>query len=158
MDQIRELLIGEFVQDTNNKFESLQRKVDAIQEEYRENIGMLSNSFDTKLEKLEQSSNDHYQYLQEYIDVKMQEQTKLTTNSMMGLKEELYIQKEHINKSLTMVKKIFDVKLEALREEFSSKSVSKTSLASMFLEYSLKLKDSDIESEIKNEINQDIKR
>lgn len=156
MDQIRELLIGDFIQDTNKKLEVMQERLDDIQEDYREDIERLSNNFNAKIMQMDKVSSDKYEYLERQIDEKIKGESKRSTTHLEVLKEELNTHKEYSDKSLSMFKKIYDAKLQALRDEHSQKSVSKTSLASMFLEYSLKLKDSNIENEIKSEITKDI--
>jgi hypothetical protein len=53
------------------------------------------------------------------------------------------------------VKKSTNKNIKELRDEIIERDVSKESLSSIFMDYSLRLKDSSIERELINEISKD---
>ncbi len=150
MDQIRELLIGEFIRDTKRKFELLESRLDELQEENLRNVNALSKNISSKMEQLHQNNSRKYEYLENLLEAKIKEHEGLNRNEFDTIINDMTQQKEFANKSLTAIKKMFDIKLKTLKDDMEAKSVSKISLSSMFLDHSLKLKGSDIEGEIQN--------
>ncbi len=153
MDQIRELLIGEFVRDTKSKFELIDSKLDEIQEDNLRNVNALSKNISAKIEQVHQDNNSKYEYLENLLEAKLKENKSLNRNELDNINSDIASQKELTSKSLKALKKMFDIKLKNLRDDIDAKSVSKVSLSSMFLEHSLKLKGSDIEDEIQDIFN-----
>ncbi|SFV62798.1 hypothetical protein MNB_SV-6-509 [hydrothermal vent metagenome] len=150
MDQIRELLIGEFVRNTKSKFELIESRLDELQEDNLRNVNALSKNISAKIEQLQQNSKSNYEYLENLLEAKLKESKSLNQNEFNNIKSDIEAQKEFTSKSLATLKKIFDAKLKTMIDEMDAKSVSRASLSSMFLEHSLKLKGSDIEDEMQN--------
>jgi len=153
MDQIRELLIGEFVRDTNSRFELMENRLDELQEDNLRNVNSLSKNISSKIEQLQQDNSSRYDYLENLLNAKLKEQNSLNQNEFENLKNNITSQKEFTTKSLTTLKKMFDIKLNNLRDDIDAKNVSKVSLSSMFLEHSLNLKGTDIGNEVQNILN-----
>jgi hypothetical protein len=150
MNQIRELLIGEFVQETRTKLDLINSKLDEIQEEYKRDIDSVSQSLEAKVEQLHQSNSSNYEYLENLLNAKLKEQKGLNESDFQNIKDEAVRQKEFTIKSLNSLKSMIDIKLKILKDDFDANSVSKLSLSSIFMEYSMKLKGSDIESELES--------
>jgi len=128
----------------------IESRLDELQEDNLRNVNALSKNISSKIEQLRQNSNSNYEYLENLLEAKLKEHKSLNKNEFDSINSDIASQKEFTNKSLTALKKIFDIKLKNLKDDLDAKSVSKVSLSSMFLEHSLKLKGSDIENEIGN--------
>jgi hypothetical protein len=138
MNQIRELLIGEFVQETRTKLDLINSKLDEIQEEYKRDIDSVSQSLEAKVEQLHQSNSSNYEYLENLLNAKLKEQKGLNESNFQNIKDEAVRQKEFTIKSLNSLKSMIDIKLKILKDDFDANSVSKLSLSSIFMEYSMK--------------------
>jgi gas vesicle protein len=152
MNQIRELLIGEFSQEVKNQLKLLNERVDQLQEDNKQEIERVAKSLDSKINKVYKISNERFESLKDTIEKKIKEQETLTQDELSALQEVIALQQETSQKSLHILKSRFESKLKDLKDDYIRRNVSKDSLASIFLEYSLKLKESTIEDELKDKL------
>ncbi|SFV60248.1 hypothetical protein MNB_SV-9-807 [hydrothermal vent metagenome] len=152
MEQIRELLIGEFSKETKDRLDRLEAHIEEIQDENLKNIKNLSKSLTNKLNQVHKMSQNSHQNLEDLINRKIKEQKQLTSEEFQDINNQLDIQKDFTNESLNILKKSIKSNIKTLREDIINRSVSKESLSTIFLDYSLRLKDSNVEDELINEI------
>jgi len=155
MEQIRELLIGEFTKETNHRLESIERDIKQMQEENLEHLKSLSKSLTNKINQVHKMSQNSYQNLEELVNKRFKEQKDLTDSEFRAVRDDIEIEKEFTLKSISIVKQSTNRNLKELRDEIIERDVSKESLSSIFMDYSLRLKDSSIERELINEISKD---
>jgi len=141
MNQIRELLLGEFESKTKNEFKSIYRELSEIKEKNQQDMDKLNKSLQQK-----------YQYLENSINTQLNSQQKINSDKFKSIEKEILIQQEYNNKVFNTIKKQFEKRLNSLKEDYTQKNVSKESMASMFFEYALKLKDESIEDKLKKNI------
>lgn len=141
MNQIRELLLGEFESKTKNEFKSIYRELSEIKEKNQQDMDKLNKSLQQK-----------YQYLENSINTQLNSQQKINSDKFKSIEKEILIQQEYNNKVFNTLKKQFEKRLNSLKEDYTQKNVSKESMASMFFEYALKLKDESIEDKLKKNI------
>jgi len=152
MEQIRELLIGEFSKETKDRLDRLEAHIEEMQDENLKNIKNLSKSLTNKLNQVHKMSQNSHQNLEDLINRKIKEQKQLTSEEFQDINNQLDIQKDFTNESLNILKKSIKSNIKTLREDIINRSVSKESLSTIFLDYSLRLKDSNVEDELINEI------
>jgi len=152
MEQIRELLIGEFSKETKDRLDRLEAHIEEMQDENLKNIKNLSKSLTNKLNQVHKMSQNSHQNLEDLINRKIKEQKQLTSEEFEDINNQLDIQKDFTNESLNILKKSIKSNIKTLREDIINRSVSKESLSTIFLDYSLRLKDSNVEDELINEI------
>jgi len=152
MNQIRELLIGEFSQEVKNQLKLLNERVDQLQEDNKREIERVAKTLDSKINKVYKISNERYESLKEGIDKKIKEQESLTQDELVALQDSITIHQDATQKSYNILKSRFETKIKDLKDDYIRRNVSKDSLASIFLEYSLKLKDTTVEDELKDKL------
>ncbi len=152
MEQIRELLIGEFSKETRDRLDRLEAHIEDIQDDNLQNIRNLSKSLTGKINQVHKMSQNSHQNLEDLLNKKLREQKELTDDECKEIKNELDIQKDFTMKSLNILKKSITSNIKFLKEDMITRSVSKESLSSIFLDYSLRLKESSIADELINEI------
>lgn len=141
MDQIRELLIGEFEVKTKNEFKSIYRELDELKEQNQQDIDKLNKILQQK-----------YQYLENSITTQLNSQQEINNNKFTSIQKEILIQQEYNNKVFNTLKKQFENRLNILKDDYTQKNISKESMASMFFEYAVKLKNDNIEDKLKKNI------
>ena len=155
MEQIRELLIGEFIKETKHRLDTIERDMNQIQEENLQHIKSLSKSLTTKINQAHKMSQNNYQNLEDLVNKKFKEQKAITTSELNTIKNDIEIEKDFNKKSLNIVKKSMSSNLKSLREDMVDRHISKESLSTIFFDYSLRLKDSSVEDKLIDEISKD---
>ena len=153
MEQIRELLIGEFSKEIKDRLDRIEAHIDEIEEDNLQIIKNLSKSLTGKINQVHKMSQNNHQNLEDLLNKKFKEQKELTDDEFNEIKNELDIQKEFTMKSLNMLKRNITSNIKLLKEDMITRSVSKESLSSIFLDYSLRLKESSVADELMNEIS-----
>ena len=157
MEQIRELLIGEFVKETQHRLELIERNISQIQEENSQQIKSLSKSLTSKINQAHKMSQNNYQNLEDLMNKKFKEQKEITNSELLTIKNDIEIEKELTKKSFNIVKKGINSSLKLLRDDLIDRHISKESLSTIFFDYSLRLKDSSVEDKLIDEISKDNK-
>jgi len=150
MDQIRDLLIGDFSQEIKNQLKVLDERLTQLHEDNRQAIETLSTTLDAKINKIYKISNEKNESLKLMIEQRLSEQNSITQDEFTSIENRLNTQNISTQKALTLLKSRVDANLTSLQEDNNRKNVSKESLASLFLEYSLKLKDTNLADKIKD--------
>jgi len=152
MEQIRELLIGEFSKEIKDRLDRLEAHIEDIQDDNLKIIKNLSKSLTGRINQVHKMSQNSHQNLEDLLNKKFKEEKELTNNEFNEIKNELDIQREFTIKSLNMLKKNTNSSIKLLKGDMIARNVSKESLSSIFLDYSLRLKDSNVADELVNEI------
>ncbi len=148
MDQIRDLLIGEFVGEYRNQMQFLEDKLSEIEERHRKDIDQLSTLLTSRINQLDKTFSERFDYLEESINKKIKENGNLHKIGLDTLRDEVVANKENADKFIDLLKQRIEKSLRNLKDDYTSKNVSKKDLASMFFEYSLKLKGESIEESV----------
>ena len=141
MDQMRELLLGEFEEKIKNEFNSIYRELEEIKEKNQQEID--------KFNKLLQQK---YQYLENSINTQIKSQQDINGDKFKSIEQEIFIQQEYTTKAFSTLNSRFEKKLNALRDDYTKKNVSKESMATMFFEYAMKLKNENLKDKLKKNI------
>ncbi|MEA3490476.1 MAG: hypothetical protein U9R27_01100 [Campylobacterota bacterium] len=155
MNQIRELLIGEFSQEVKSQLKLLDKRLTQLHEDNKRDIDTIEKTLESKINKVHKVSNERYESIKLLLEQRINEQNSIMQNEVVAIENILATQHESTKKSLNLLKTRMQSKLNDLEETNSRKNVSKESLASMFLEYSLKLKDTTLADKIKEKIEVD---
>jgi hypothetical protein len=157
MEQIRELLIGDFIKETQHRLESIEREISQIQEDNLQQIKNLSKSLTTKINQAHKMSQNNYQNLEDLVNKKFKEQKEITDSQLDSVINEIDTEKNFTRKSLNIVKKSMNNSLKSLREDMNDRHISKETLSTIFFDYSLRLKESSVEDTLIEKIANDNK-
>ena len=141
MSQIRELLLGEFEKQTKNEFQAIYRTLNEIRESNQQDI-----------EKLNKILQKKYQYLETTINNQLNSQKEFNINKFESIQDEINIQQEYTTKAFKTLNSRFEKKLNLIKEDYTQKNVSKESMATMFFEYAMKLKNESVEDKLTENI------
>ncbi len=141
MDQIRELLLGEFKEETKNEFKSIYRELDEIKEKNQQDIDNLSKLLQQK-----------YQHLENSINTQIKSQQDINEDKFKSIGQEIFIQQEYNKQVFNTLKKQFEKRLNTLKDDYTQKNVSKESMASMFFDYAVKLKNENLKDKLKKNL------
>jgi len=141
MSQIRELLLGEFEKQTKNEFQAIYRTLNEIRESNQQDI-----------EKLNKILQKKYQYLETTISTQLNSQKEFNINKFKSIQDEINIQQEYTTKAFNTLNSRFEKKLNIIKEDYTQKNVSKESMATMFFEYAMKLKNESVEDKLTENI------
>jgi exonuclease VII large subunit len=155
IDQIRDLLLGEFMHEFTQRISRVEERLDELEESNSTKIKQLSTHFHKKLEEINNNHQRQYDYLEESIVRGVKEQKSFTTQQAQSLKSELTKEKESLYDALLSLKSRFDKSIVLLQKDYRSKMVSKQSLAGVLFEQSLRLKGDTIEKNLKNQIKKE---
>ncbi|MEA1953809.1 MAG: hypothetical protein U9O24_05410 [Campylobacterota bacterium] len=152
MNQIRDLLIGEFSKEVKDQLKLLDDRLTQLHEDNKRKIEETAKMLETKINKVHAISQERNKSLKLLLEEKMNEQNSITKNEFTVIENTINAQNESHLKSVNLLKNRLELRLNSLEEDNIRKNVSKDSLASMFLEYSLKLKDTSITNELKDKM------
>jgi len=141
MSQIRELLLGEFEKQTKNEFQAIYRTLNEIRESNQQDI-----------EKLNKILQKKYHYLETTINNQLNSQKEFNINKFESIQDEINIQQEYTTKAFKTLNSRFEKKLNLIKEDYTQKNVSKESMATMFFEYAMKLKNESVEDKLTENI------
>ncbi len=141
MDQMRELLLGEFEEKIKNEFNSIYRELEEIKEKNQQEID--------KFNKLLQQK---YQYLENSINTQIKSQQDINGDKFKSIEQEIFIQQEYNKQVFNALRNQFEKRLNALKNDYTQKNVSKESMATMFFEYAMKLKNENLKDKLKKNI------
>ncbi len=152
MEEIRELLFGALEKENKTEFRQLNRKIVELREDMRRELNTFSKSIKGIINQLDTHYSDKFKALEEKTDNRFKAHKNITSAEINSMKKEQSIQKEFVSESLDSLRTTFDDKLNEVNTHLIENSVSKASLASMFFESAVKLKNTTLVSEIKNKI------
>jgi len=153
IEQIRDLLLGEFIHEFDQRMTQVEEKIDEIEQNNTKSTKQLAQHLHKKLEEFSQNQHRQYEYLEERISKQMKEQKSFSVMQSQSLKGEIAKERDALSENIKLVKSRFERALQVLQKDYRSKMVSKQSLAGVLFEQSLRLKGDSIEKSLKSEIS-----
>ena len=179
IDQLQELLFGEQIDEYDRKLEehnqrlnrletntakfqsTITERIEQLENKLLERIDSVANSSETKIKYVNLKTQEEQQKIQQQLNSVSQHsyknidflQDSLNTN-VNNLKSEIVRSKSALDRDLQLLKDQIADKLEYNLDKLSNNKVSRDDLAEVLFELCLKLKRSDINLELPDELSE----